>query len=709
MKSVKCISLVVALLLVFSSLGCAGIPGLSSNVDVRFLFNDGTSDLYMVMSGKKGDKPFRPDINPVRRGYVFEGWYLDSGCKEEYKGAPSKSMSVYAKWTKGCFVSFICEGMDIKTEMVITGNKLNSSPPFSREGYELDGWYRDLRFSTLWDFAADTVKDDMNLYARWMKDGTLTVTFDAAGIEVAPLKGVMEDSLIDQPPEPKRAGYVFGGWFKDTALKVAWNFAKDKVKENMTLYAKWDPELTQLPTPDPLYKVTFETNGGSAVGAIKDVRKSATIHKPEEPVKPGFIFTGWFSDKNLSKPWDFTKDKVTGNITLYAGWTGAAKYSVTFFTNGGTDIAPYINVDGGATIEKPQDPVKTGFSFDGWFRDSEFTRPWNFASEKVNENINLFARWSGTNQQNPPDPATPSLWTVSFNSNGGSTVAPYVNVQTNAIINPPVEPARQGYVFGGWYTDSNFNRIWDFRNDRVVGNLTLYARWSETRITVRFETNGGTPQPLDIPLNAGETCGLPGDIVRPGYAFAGWFTAREGGSYVGAAYESYAPRASITLHAQWTAQVYQVTVKFNSNGGSPQYLDKTVNAGAGIELPASTVRPGMTLAGWFTQAQGGVKVGNGGDPYRPYENITLYAQWETAAITIRYDTGGGEPQPPDSVAPVGDRVTLPGNLVRPGFIFEGWYTAKTGGTRIGGAGDTFAPNTSGTLYAQWSEAPAPSQ
>ncbi len=71
------------------------------------------------------------------------------------------------------------------------------------------------------------------------------------------------------------------------------------------------------------YTVTFESNGGTAVTALTNVAKDATITAPTAPTRAGFVFVGWFKESTLVNQWNFATDKVNSNITLYAKWDTA--------------------------------------------------------------------------------------------------------------------------------------------------------------------------------------------------------------------------------------------------------------------------------------------------------------------------------------------------------------------------------------------------
>ena len=142
------------------------------------------------------------------------------------------------------------------------------------------------------------------------------------------------------------------------------------------------------------------------------------------------------------------------------------------------------------------------------------------------------------------------------------------------------------------------------------------------------------------------------------------------------------------------------TVTLDSNGTvfdlSTAY---TVNTDGSIKLLSIKNGDGDDCA-WYTASSGGTNVGNAGVLYRPTENVTIYPQW--AKYTVTYNANGGSVKTSSTTVNPGESVTLP-TPTRDGHTFNGWYTAASGGTKIGGAGASYTPTNNITLYAQWTE------
>ena len=126
---------------------------------------------------------------------------------------------------------------------------------------------------------------------------------------------------------------------------------------------------------------------------------------------------------------------------------GATSYTLTFDTNGGSTIAP-ITQDYGTAITAPADPTKTGYTFAGWTPAIPATMP--------AENMTIKAKW------------TVNQYTLTFDTNGGSTIAP-ITQDYGTAITAPADPTKTGYTFAGWTPA--------IPATMPAENLTVTAQW----------------------------------------------------------------------------------------------------------------------------------------------------------------------------------------------------------------------------------------
>ena len=238
--------------------------------------------------------------------------------------------------------------------------------------------------------------------------------------------------------------------------------------------------------PKEKYTLTFESNGGSPVAAIDNIIDGGRVNAPTEPTKNGYIFAGWYKEIGLTTSWNFDVDVVTSNVTLYAKWLKETLpktlYSVTFNSNSGSPIGPLNDIEEGNAITSPQEPTKDGYVFAGWHKEPELLFTWNFDIDVVTDNITLHAKWT----KDIPSPKI--LYTVTFNSNGGTHVASLYNIEKGKVITAPQKPTKNGYEFSGWYKEEALISIWDFNKDIVAGNITLHAKWSKQDLPKNWDS-----------------------------------------------------------------------------------------------------------------------------------------------------------------------------------------------------------------------------
>ena len=216
------------------------------------------------------------------------------------------------------------------------------------------------------------------------------------------------------------------------------------------------------------YTVLFETNGGSLV-ETQTVKKGETVSKPTNPEKEGYVFEEW---TYLGKTYDFNK-KVESDLKLIAKWNKIADeaetFTIKFDSDGGTTISS-LTVKKGDKIERPDDPKKEGYSFDGWFLNDEI---YDF-EKSVNKNIELKAKWVKTEKKQ---------YVVTFNSAGGNRIGSQM-IEEGEKATKPANPTRDGYKFECWLlngTEYNFNSA-------ITGNITLTAKWVQKTYTIKVES-----------------------------------------------------------------------------------------------------------------------------------------------------------------------------------------------------------------------------
>ena len=209
--------------------------------------------------------------------------------------------------------------------------------------------------------------------------------------------------------------------------------------------------------------------------------------KPQDPTREGYIFIEWVLN---GMTYDFSSP-VNENIELKARWQEDVPekelVTIKFNSDGATTIANVV-IEKGSKVEKPADPTKDGYTFVEWqlsnskydFDKAEHKPSTNKPSNNSGNN-NSGNKDFGNNTPTTPNTPTVKKYTVSFNSNGGSSVASQT-VEDGSKATKPANPTRSGYTFAGWTLNgSNY----DF-NSAVKGNITLVAKWNQKSYTIKI-------------------------------------------------------------------------------------------------------------------------------------------------------------------------------------------------------------------------------
>lgn len=269
-------------------------------------------------------------------------------------------------------------------------------------------------------------------------------------------------TLATRPDAPAATpGYTFGGWNK--ADGTAWDYASDKVTDNIILYAKWTANT---------YTITFDTVGGSEIAPItQDYGTAITV--PADPTREGYTFIGWEGE--------FPETMPAHNMTVTAQWK-INRYTITFDTAGGSEIAP-ITQDYGTAITAPEAPTREGYTFMGWDREIPTTMP--------AENITLKAKWKdiekptgeiviGTNKwQEFLNKLTFGLFfkdtqevTINAADNSGTVFVSYLVTDRDLS-----EAELQSLVFSGYEEPFRINRS---------GEYIVYAMLVDARLNITY-------------------------------------------------------------------------------------------------------------------------------------------------------------------------------------------------------------------------------
>ena len=286
------------------------------------------------------------------------------------------------------------------------------------------------------------------------------------------------------------------------------------------------------------YNIDFLTNGGPEVPPKNEILFEANIsnqepseyivgetYKEVDGIK--LYFAGWYDNSDfVGEPFEFAgKTMPARNLNLYAKWM-PKKVTVTFDTNGGSEIAQQI-IDAGGKAEKPDNPTRNKDAFAGWTKDG---RPFNFDTQIV-EDVTLVAQWISNEK-----------YTITYEPGNGSgedviDVVSYASGVKAKILKVPTDWVKpndsKGFIC---WMDSEGKKY--YPGDTYImpdHHVVLTAQWAEVRsTTLTYNFNGGADADnktsmlvnIDVP-NSEYT--IAGPVVsRAGYEFIGWTTDRAG-------------------------------------------------------------------------------------------------------------------------------------------------------------------------------------
>ena len=624
-----------------------------------------------------GSMPSQED--PTREGYQFDGWYtaVEGGTKVILSTAKvEKNTTLYAHWKQKFTVTFhaVLNGMESpESREIADAEALGELPVLTeQQGYTFKGWYSSDDYEENTKVTADSVVSaNMDVYAKW----TTTVTFNHNFGDTPTTTQVeaVVGKTITRPEDPVHtdSNMGFRGWYQTSGADVAEGEAQfafsTPITAPITLYAKW------LDKNDS-WTVIF-MDGDKKVSEVS-VGKGSTV-SPPAVTKDFYELKGWYENSadtlvNFEQP-------ITENKTFYAKWE-EVKYTVKFDTGAGGSAVPDTQTNVGK-VTQPPNPTRTGYKFDGWYRDQAYTQAFHFDVDTVNkDNTTLYAKW------------VPEKRTVTFDLNDketGSTTR-QVEVDYNTLVTEPDDISLEGYTLEGWYKEKSCTTRFNFAEERITTAITLYAKWTKNeqpvipvervvlnetnlvltisqtkKLTATVEPDNATDQTVVWTTNKPEIAAVSTDGVVTAVA--------KGNAVITATAGEKSASADVQVIEQGTS-VHTVSF-LHPDGIDVNTPEQTVVDGE-ILSEGSLPQPkaeGIEFFGWYTDQ----------DCETEYKetainkNTTLYAKWMVhAAFFESEEAVGGESALDIQNIVYNTAATETAALKNPkkeGFVFAGWY------------------------------------
>lgn len=253
-------------------------------------------------------------------------------------------------------------------------------------------------------------------------------------------KNIKFGDKLDRLDPILKEGYAFKGWYKDQNYSEEFDFDKPIVN-NTTIYAKWNK----------LFKVEVD-------GKEELIEEGLKFPRPDSPKKEGYVFKGWYKDRDYNKEFDFD-EPIVSNATIYAKWNKLYKVEV----DGSENL-----VEEGQKFIRPKTPIKQGYTFGGWYIDDTYTNEFNF-NLPITQDTVIFIKWVRNN---------PVTEYINVTVDGTTT-----QIIKGTKLNKPNQPHKDGYIFKGWYSDQEYRELFDF-DQLLMNDVIIYTRWIE-------DTNSG--------------------------------------------------------------------------------------------------------------------------------------------------------------------------------------------------------------------------
>ncbi len=325
----------------------------TKEITVTFVYGDKSEDIVI----QKGESctPITPNVE----GYTLEGWYYEDTFVTPYEGEViEKSTSLYANLViKSFTVTFKNGSIELKKETVNYGNAATAPSTPTRDGYDFVSW----------DKAFDNVKSDLTVEARWSIQ-KLTVVFYDGETQLAE-EAVDYGQTVSTPEDPEHVGKTFIGWGLEDGTIVD---TDEAITESVELYAMYE-----------IIKYTVVFKNGSTTLKTEQVEYGKDATAPTDPTKAGYEFTSW--DKDY--------DEVTANLEVNAQFQ-IINYDISYFDG----LSKLTHTPTSFTVEASTITLteykKTGYEFEGWFENSDFTgAKVTTIAKGTSKVITLYGKW----------------------------------------------------------------------------------------------------------------------------------------------------------------------------------------------------------------------------------------------------------------------------------------------------------------------------
>jgi uncharacterized repeat protein (TIGR02543 family) len=378
------------------------------------------------------------------------------------------------------------------------------------------------------------------------------------------------------------------------------------------------------------YTITYKLNGGTL--SESNPTTVSTTDDPftlNSPTRKGYTFDGWY--KKVSIFYNkvgptFDPSRYSSDVTLYAQWTPIT-YTLKLSSEFDGTVESYTFSYNDTIKFSDYAPQRDGYTLAYWSTGKNGTGTrYSYKAygltETDGDTVTLYAYW------------VEKKYNIIYMLNGGTNNS--ANPDTYGIKSTATlsAPTRNGYVFGGWYSDSSLaTAMTKLPNDTKYSDKAIYAKWTPQTYTITYYLNGGTNSSQNPTSYTTESPSLYfNDPTRTGYTFGGWYSDSAFKNSV--PYIDSGSYGNKTLYAKWIANTYTIVFKGNGSTSGTMTSQKSLAYDKSYKLTKNKFKKkGYTFAGWNTKKNGkGTSYKNAASVKNLVTTnngkITLYAQWK---------------------------------------------------------------------------------
>ena len=439
-----------------------------------------------------------------------------------------------------------------------------------------------------------------------------------------------------------------------------------------------------LPASGEGYKVSF---GGSELSAQTDIK----VNENEDVLFSISVDKGYSADKItvLANGITLGAAQIQGNTYFYSIKNVSADTSVNVYNIKKETFSVILNDGTGYSVSPKKTMVESGESFTftvSLLDEFKTASPVVYVNGQTADGIKKENVYTYTVSEVTAQPVISisvipkPQYTITFLSNGG--IYSISTVEENLKASQPGAPERFGYVFGGWYTDTECTNPYDFQT-LVTSSSTLYAKWSANAYVVEYNKN--TADQVLVPNGQSKKHDLvlalsPEVPSRIGYTFIGWNTKADGTGTNYRAGGELSVNANTTLYAQWKINKYAVSLIAGDGVNGTISANEAVHDGT-VQITATTAD------GYHTPVITAVPQGNAElvseGIYKITGPVSFVAAAEPKTIyTVNFYLEGGLYCTQSALEGSMAVVAMPNPPEKQGHTFTGWYTEQTGGSEV---------------------------